>query len=166
MSQKKTVKFRFRPNVFDIIIILAALAAGFVLLRLSNADGAGTTVLSSGTNVTARYTLELGNLAIGTSELIQPGDNLTDVVLKRAIGSVVSVTSGPYLVTSKDSNTGDVILTEVPQRETAYIVVEVDAVDNGFDVMAGNFAVRGGINMSVSGPGYWGYGIIADVERD
>ena len=166
MSEKRAVKIRFRPNIFDIIIIAAALVAGFIFLRLSNADGAGTTVLSSGTSVRAQYTLELGNLPIGTAELMQPGDKLTDVVLKRPIGTVVSVTWGPYMVTSKNLDTGHYILTEMIGRESAYIVVEIDAVDNGSDVMAGGFAIRGGANLSVSGPGYWGYGMIVDVARD
>ncbi|MDR0906259.1 MAG: DUF4330 domain-containing protein [Oscillospiraceae bacterium] len=165
MSEQKPVKFKLRVNIFDVIIIVAAIAAGFLLLRLSNADGGGGTALNPGTAVTARYTLELGNLPVGMPELIKPGDKLTDVILKRAIGSVVSVTSSPYYMTSRDLYTGDMILTAVPEREAAYIIVEIAAIDSGSEVAAGGFPVRAGTQLTVSGPGYSGVGMIVDVER-
>jgi hypothetical protein len=165
MSEQKPNKFKFRINIFDVIIIAVAIAAGFLLLRLSNADGGGGTALNPGAAVTARYTLELGNLPVGTAELIKPGDKLTDIILKRTIGNVVSVTSSPYYMGSKDYYTGNMILTTVPEREAAYIIVELAAIDSGNEVAAGGFPVRAGTQLSVSGPGYAGVGMIVDVER-
>lgn len=156
-------KFKLRFNFFDIIIILAALGAGFLLLRLTDADGG--TALNPGKPVTVNYTLELHNLPAGTPELIKPGDRLTEVVEKRYIGTVVSVEYGPYRPTSKDSLTGDYILTEVPGREMAVIKVSLDAVDTGSELSASGFVPRGGLGLSVTGRGYAGSGIILDMER-
>ncbi|MDR0838341.1 MAG: DUF4330 domain-containing protein [Oscillospiraceae bacterium] len=158
-------KFKLRLNLFDIVIIILALAAGFLLLRLSNADGGGGTVLNPGKQLTARYTLELSNLPLGTAELIKPGDRLTEVVEKRFVGSVVSVEITPYLTTSKDTYTGDFILTEVPERRSAVITLDLPASDTGSEINASGFVLRGGINLSVTGPGYAGVGLVINVER-
>jgi hypothetical protein len=156
-------KLRLRFNFFDVVIILAALGAGFLLLRLTDA-GEGT-VMNPGKTVTVNYTLELSNLPEGTAPLIKPGDRLIDVVEKRNVGTVVSVEYRPYISTSKNSLTGDYILTEVPQRESAVISVTLDAVDSGSELNASGFIPRGGMGMSVTGPGYAGSGLITDIER-
>ncbi|MDR2615968.1 MAG: DUF4330 domain-containing protein [Oscillospiraceae bacterium] len=160
-SQKRKWKLRF--NFFDAVIIIAALGVGFLLMRLTNADGG--TAWNPGRAVTVRYTLELSNLPVGTAELIRPGDALTEVVEKRYIGSVVSVESAPYRPTSKDSFTGDYILTDMPEREVAIITVSLDATDTGSELNASGFAPRGGLNLSVTGRGYAGAGVILDIER-
>ncbi|MDR1588653.1 MAG: DUF4330 domain-containing protein [Oscillospiraceae bacterium] len=156
-------KFKLRFNVFDAIIILAALGAGFLLLRLTGAGGG--TPLNPGKPVAVIYTLELNNLPAGTAARIKPGDRLIDVVEKRDVGTVVSAEYGPYMSTSKNNVTGDYILTEVPQRETAVISVTLDAVDNGSELNASGFIPRGGLGMSVTGPGYAGSGLITDIGR-
>jgi hypothetical protein len=156
-------KLRLRFNFFDAVIILAAIGAGFLLLRLTDADGG--TALNPGKSVTVNYTLELSNLSEGTAVLIKPGDRLIDVVEKRYVGTVASVEYGPYSMTSKNSLTGDYILTEVPQRESASVSVTLDAVDNGSEFNASGFIPRGGMGMSVTGPGYAGAGLIIDIAR-
>lgn len=157
-------KFKLKINVFDIIIILLVIAAGFLVLRLSNADG-GSAVLSSGTPMTMQYTLEMYNLPEGLSETIKPGDSLTEAVEKRYIGRVVSVEHGPYMTTSKDSYTGNLILTEMVSRYTATLVVELDVVDTGTELDASGFILRANATPSVLGPGYSGMGLITAIER-
>jgi hypothetical protein len=162
MDEQKT-KMRLRFNFFDAIIILAVLGAGFLLMRLTNAGGG--TAFNPGKTVTVNYTLELSSLPVGTSALIKPGDRLSDVVEKRYVGTVVSVEHGPYVSTSKNSLTGDYILTEVPLREMAAISVTLDAVDSGDELNASGFIPRGGAVLSITGPGYAGSGLITNMER-
>ena len=158
-------KFKFKINFFDVLIIVLALVAGFVVLRLSNADGGGATMLSTGTPVKVRYTVELSNLPEGIAELIKPGDSLSEAVEKRFIGNVVSVEIGPYMTTSKNSYTGDFILTSSPGRYTATVTVELDAVDTGSSIDASGFLLRANSTPSVLGPGYAGPGLITAIER-
>lgn len=163
MEAKK--KFKLKINVLDVIIIALVIVAGFVLLKLGNADGGGAAVLSSGTPVTVRYNLELSNLTPGTGSLIKPGDSLMEVTEKRSIGKVISVEIEPYRVTSKDMYTGNFILTEVPDRETAQVVVELAANDTGSEIDASGFVLRAGENLPVTGPGYSGAGLVTSIER-
>ncbi|MDR2421667.1 MAG: DUF4330 domain-containing protein [Oscillospiraceae bacterium] len=160
-TQKR--KFKLRFNFFDAVIIIAALGAGFLLLRLTGAGGGAAP--GTGRSVTVKYTLELHDLPEGTAALIQPGDSLSEVVEKRYIGTVVSVESFPYAPTSKDGFTGDYILAEMPGREIAVITVSLDAVDTGSEINAGGFTPRGGMSLSVTGRGYAGQGNITDMER-
>ncbi|MDR0445988.1 MAG: DUF4330 domain-containing protein [Oscillospiraceae bacterium] len=156
-------KFKLRINLFDIVIIIAALGAGFLLLRLT--DSGDGTVLGTGKPVTLNYTLELFNLPAGTAELIAAGDRLTEVVEKRYVGTVVSVEYGPYMPTSKNSLTGDYILAEIPEREVAVIEVTLEAVDTGNEINASGFVPRAGMSLSVTGRGYAGPGVILDIKR-
>ena len=158
-------KFKLKINFFDLLIIVLVLALGFVVLKLSNADGGGTPVLSSGTPVKVRYTLEMFDLPESLMELIKPGDSLSEAVEKRFIGNVVSVDFGPCMTTSKDSYTGNLILTSKPGRCTATITVELDAVDTGSALDAAGFFPRANFAPSVLGPGYASLGLITGIER-
>jgi len=158
-------KIKFKINFFDVVIIVLVLALGFAVLKLSNADGGGSTVLSTGTPVKVRYTLELFDLPEGLAEMIKPGDSLSESVEKRFIGNVVSVDFGPCMTTSKDLITGNYILTEKVGRYTATLVVELDAVDTGSAIDASGFLLRANLTPSVIGPGYASLGLITGIER-
>lgn len=157
-------KFKLKINVFDVIIILLVIVAGFVVLRLMNADGGGA-VLSSGTPVTVRYTLELHNMPEGLGAMIHEGDSLSESVEKRAIGTVVGVEITPTVTTSKDSYSGDFILADVPNRETATLTVEISAYDTGTSFDASGFILRSNDTLSVTGPGYACVGLVTGIER-
>lgn len=160
------MKPKIKINIFDVLIIILVIILGYVVLRLSNADGGGATVLTSGTPVTVRYTLELSDLPESLINAIKPGDSLSEAVEKRSIGTVVSVDIGPYMTTSKNSYTGDFILTEEPGRYTATIIVELkNAVDTGSEIDAQGFILRANSNPSVLGPGYAALGFITGIER-
>ena len=158
-------KFKFKINFFDVVIIVLVLALGFAVLKISNADGGGAAVLSTGTPVKVRYTLELFDIPVEMTEMIKPGDSLSEAVEKRFIGNVVSVESGPCMTTSKDYVSGNFILTEKPGRYTATILVEIDAIDTGNALDAKGFLVRANMSPSVTGPGYAALGLITGIER-
>ncbi len=158
------MKPKIKINVFDVLIIALAIIAGFLVLRLSNADG-GAAVLSAGAPVTVRYTLEISDMPENAAKSIEPGDSLSEATEKRFIGTVVSAEYGPYMTTSKDSYTGDLILTRMPNRFTATIEVELSVVDTGSELNSSGFILRANATPSVQGPGYYGLGLITAIER-
>ena len=160
----KPVKRRWRLNVFDIVIIVVVITAGFFLLRAMRSGGSG--IVSSGRNVTLHYTVELNSMGHDAASLIKPGDVLVDRVEKHTLGTVVSVSVGPARTLSKDLTTSNFILAEIPDRETAVIEVTSDALETDTDfTVGGGFAVKCGMHVSVVGPGYSGSGFIIGVDR-
>jgi hypothetical protein len=162
--ESNTKKRRWRLNVFDIVIICLAAAAAVIFLRAAS-SGAGT-LISAGKPVTVRYTIELTNMLTPSAELVKAGDRLIDKIEKYALGTVVSAEAAPYIASSKDSVTGDYILTEYLGRQTATILVETQATETDSAISAGGFEIRTGQAVNITGPGYAGLGYIIGVERD
>ena len=158
-------KIKWKFNLLDAVIIILALAAGFAGYHLINADRGGGGLLVSGSSVTVRYTLELYDLPTGTAALILPGHGVMEVVEKRNIGTVVSVSVEPYRMTSTDRYTGETRLQNVPDRERAHVVMEISVTETERELSASGFIVRGGEGLSVTGPGWAGQGFILDIER-
>ena len=160
-----TPERKWRLNLFDIIFILCALAiAGFILLY-SSRSGSGS-IVSSGTQGTVTYTLELQGMVYDTANLVKPGDELIDKVEKRPMGTVVSVEVIDSIASQKDWNTGDRLISDVPDRTTAIMVVSSDAIITDSQIsVPGGFIVRVGKWVSVNGPVYNCAGFIVDMER-
>ena len=165
-NSEQTVR-KWRLNLFDIIIIICILvAAALVILYTSRSDG-GSGIVFSGTRGTVVYKVELKGLIEDTAYLIQPGDSLVDKVEKRPMGTVVSVEISPSTASNKSYITGERIITNVPDRKDAVLLVTSDATitDNQISV-PGGFVVRVGTWVSVNGPLYNCAGYIIDMERD
>jgi hypothetical protein len=157
-------KIKWRLNVFDIAIIIAAVAAVYLFLRLG--QSAGVEILSSGTPTTVRYTVEILGLPEGFTDQIKPGDAIMEIVEKRSVGTVVSVDTQPFVMSSKNIITGEYIDAVVPERYTGNLLIESAAMETDESiVVGGGFAVRNGARMSIMGPGYAGAGYIINVER-
>jgi hypothetical protein len=157
--------FKLRLNVFDAVIIGAAVVVAVIFLRLGRAGGVEP--LSSGKQITVYYMLELTNVPEGLASRIKPGDSVTEVVEKRAIGTVISVEEETYKVISKDTLTGEYFQTEVPERYTANVLIEASAQETDESIVVdGGFFVRNGLPVSARGPGYAGSGHIINVIRE
>ena len=91
MADKKR---RIRLNLFDGIVILAALAIGGVMLWMQMKPAASA---ENGEPAAAsmRYTILLQKTVPGTGALVESGDELVDVVKNMALGNVVSATVMP-----------------------------------------------------------------------
>ena len=111
-------KMKFKLNFFDAVIILIILAAGAVALWLlyKPGDASSASVSSDGT---VTYTVELTNMLPDAAEKIKEGDIVSDNVQKYTMGTVQSVEIQPYTVSVKDYNTGNYVISQVPDRVTA-----------------------------------------------
>ena len=86
MEEKRT-GFRLRLNLFDALVLIAALLVGGYLAwnALKPADNAGETPTAS----VVRYTIRFQKMIEGTGCLVEAGDELTETVKNYALGTVI-----------------------------------------------------------------------------
>ena len=162
MEQKKKA-FRLRLNLFDGIVILAALAVGGILVWSQlNAD-------ASAVNANAqpiRYTIRMQKTVPGTGEMIQSGQILYDTIKNYELGSVVSAETVQAYDLTVDNETHSYVNVEVPGKEDIYIVVDSTAVITEEAItLDGGYEIRVGEPVYLRGPGYLGSGKIHAIER-
>ena len=158
---------KWRPNLFDIVIVAGVIAAvGVVFLVLRGTGDTGGGILFAGQQETIYYTIELQAMRGDSGELIQPGDALVDRVENRPLGTVVSVELRPAQMLQRNLHTGDFIVSEIPERTDAIVVVRAQATVTEHRIEIGRFTLRSGARVSVLGPLYHGVGFIIDIERD
>ena len=158
-------RFRLKLNLFDGIVILAALAVAAVLLYLqmkpAPEDESGAPAVT-----TMQYTVRLLETIPGTGDLVKTGDKLRDVVKNHDIGTVVSATVMPATDSIIDEATNSYVTAEIPGREDVEIVIETTATYGEESVLVGSgYAVRVGDEIFVRGPGYLGSGEVWSIER-
>jgi len=165
MENDKTIK-KWRPNFFDIVIVAIMAAAAVLLLTIIRGTGdTGGGILSVGTQEPVYYTIELQAMRGDSGELIAPGDSLIDRVENRPLGTVVSVELRPAQMLSRDLITGDFVVSVIPERTDAIIVVRAMATITDTQISIGRFTLRAGTRVSVLGPQYHGTGFVIDIER-
>ena len=152
---------RWRPNLFDIVIILiiAAVAAVlYLLLRPSAASVVQTTPM--------RYTIEMLNLPEGTNRLVQVGDQIIDNTKNAPMGTVVAVQVVPYTAESPDQEYDVIRQAAVPGYETILLTLEANMVvtDSGITT-EGGYEVRVGLATKARGNNYAATGYIIGIER-
>lgn len=149
----------YKPNLFDIVIILVILALGVGVYLFANREVAAETK-------TLRYTIELSDMPEGFSEKVEVGDDLTDNIKNYYMGKVVQVDAVPFTKLADDMENGKILDSVVPERESVLIVVEANVTESASEFRVnGNFLVKAGLEIAAKGPGYAGEGYILTVER-
>ena len=150
-------------NLFDIIIIVLviALAAGFIFVRLQGSKSA-----DSGSSGTVEYSIELSTIAENTEGMIKPGDKIEDKIKKLYMGTFKSVEFYPATKEATDYTTGNTVYTEVPGMISARVELTADCKETDTAITVnGGYVVRIGTEVSVLGPGYSGSGYVLGVKR-
>ena len=150
-------------NLFDIIIIVLviAVAAGFIIIKLHG--GKNAEFENAGT---VEYAIELSTMSANTEGMIKPGDKIEDKIKKLYMGEVKSVEFYPATKEATDYNTGNTVYTEVPDMISARVelIAECKETDTSITINGG-YVVRIGTEVSVLGPGYSGAGYVVGVKR-
>lgn len=162
-------KFRLRLNLFDAIVLIAALAVAAFLLwnafkPAASAPASGETITASST---IRYTIRFQRLMEGTGSLIQPGDALVDTIKNYKLGNVVAVEVVPaeYQILNQESR--EYVLTTISGYEDALVTVESPCTNsNDTLLLDGGYTLRVGATAYVRGEGYMGSGPIISIERE
>jgi len=156
-------KIKWRLNLFDIIFIVCLLAAaGFIIGYFGLSGG----VLSAaGSRETITYTIELQEMAGDTARLPKPGDEIVDRIEKRPLGTVVSAEVRPSHSMQINFETGEMVMSVIPDSLNAVLVIEADVTVTESQIRIGRFILRIGTQVSIGGPLYSGTGFVTDIER-
>ena len=158
--------FRLKLNLFDGIVILAALAVGAVLLYMNLKPAAPAGDTSTPAAATTQYTIRLQKTLPGTGELIEAGDALVDVVKNFELGTVVSATEMPATDSIINEEAKAYVTAEIPGYEDIEIVVESSVTYGEENILVGSgYKLRVGEKIYVRGPGYLGSGEVYAIER-
>lgn len=158
--------FRLKLNLFDGIVILAALAVGAVLLYMNLKPAAPAGDTSTPAAATTQYTIRLQKTLPGTGELIESGDALVDVVKNFELGTVVSATVMPATDSIINEEAKAYVTAEIPGYEDIEIVVESSVTYGEENILVGSgYKLRVGEKIYVRGPGYLGSGEVYAIER-
>ena len=163
--ETKQNKPHWKLNIFDVILITVVIVAAGALIFIWRSSGK-----SSNTPIDTKqvhYTVELTYLLPEAADKIKAGDTIFDGTKKFIMGKVVSVTIQPTKISTEVLATGELMMSEVPGRETALIelVCDCSATDSEITAESG-YVVRIGANVNATGPGYAGKGNIVVINRE
>lgn len=157
-------KIGWKPNLFDLLVVVVALAAAAALVGLRLWQSRPPE--NAGEPVTVRYTVDLNEMTLTAAQSIQPGHELIEPSLGKPVGVVESVEVHPTRILSRDQNTGEQRYVEMPESYTATIVLTADASEHETNFTTENgLVVRVGAYVRLIGPNYFGVGYIVNMER-
>lgn len=165
--EQNTPKFRLHLNLFDGIVLLAALAAGAFLLWNHFKPQAPAEMTQQATTSTVQYTICFQRWKEGASDLIQPDDLLIDNIKNFELGRVVSFQTVPAEVTSLDHENRIYRQAQLEGYEDVLVTVQATCTttDEGIQV-GGGYDLKVGATAYIKGPGYMGSGPIVAIGQE
>lgn len=162
--EQKTPKFRLRLNLFDALVLIAALAAAAVMGWLALRPQETETPAAR----TVEYTVVFQRVPEGNGALVQPGDQITDTVRNYAMGTVTSVRTEPAVYQALNQEEGCYQDSVVAGYEDVYVTIESACTDRGDALIlsSGYDDLRVGHTAYMRGPGYLGVGPIVEIVRE
>lgn len=161
-----THSFRLRLNLFDAVVLIAALAVGAFLLWNAFKPAPSVEVTPQSDSV-VRYTVRFQRWREGTSHLIQPGDQIADNVKNYQIGQVVSAQAEPALVQVLDQEGRRYVQAELEGYEDVLVTIQAPCtVTDGAITVGGGFDIRVGNTVYLKGEGYMGSGPVVALEQE
>lgn len=163
--EKKQTGFRLRLNLFDALVLAAALVVGALLVWSAAKPAADPA--SSPTMSTVQYTVRFQKMIEGTGILVQPGNKLTETIKNYALGAVVSAEVVGNESQSLDRNNGRYINTAIEGYEDVLVTIEAAATESDSAlVLDGGYELRAGSTVYLRGPGYMASGVILTIDRE
>lgn len=164
MEEKKT-GFRLRLNLFDALVLAAALVVGAALAWSAAKPAADAG--SSSAACTVQYTVRFQKMIEGTGSLVQAGDSLTDTIKNYALGTVLQAQVVPNVVQSLDRQEGRYVNTTIEGYEDVLVTIESAATESDSAlVLDGGYELRAGGTVYLRGPGYMASGVILTIDRE
>ena len=161
MAERKRRLF----NGFDVAVVLVVLAAAFVWFFVLNR---APEVEETSFDGTATYFIEVTNITPEQIAAVEIGDAVREGAQHRPIGRVVSIETRPHETSVQDEETQTLSFQVVPGRYAMILRVETEVVETASAILAeGEFAIRGGMPLSFTGPGFAFTGaFVLGWERD
>ena len=158
-SEKK--KFQWKPNLFDLAVVVIGAAVMALILLVLRPAAAGVDRTQ-----TMEFTVEVQNMPEGTWELVHIGDPIYDSSRKVQIGTVASVSSKPYTMSMAKADGSAVVDSVMPGYEVILLDIRTTMTIMSKEVQAeGGYTLRVGNGIYLNGPNYAGSGYIVAIER-
>ncbi len=162
--EKENKKGRGVINLFDIVLLLAALALG-VLLYIGSRDEP-VTVETKHETVPILYTVEFQRTEESFPGYIHVGDPVVDRIKKYNVGVVESVEYEPYTRLVPDYESSTMVLSEEPGRVTVRVTIRTEARITERDVIIdGGYVTRVGESVNLKFPETIGLGTTVVMEK-
>ena len=154
--EHNTSGFRLRLNLFDGIVLIAALAVGAFLIWNRLKPAAPIPAVPT-TQDTVRYTVRFQRWAPGTSSLIAEGDQIADNIKNYEIGHVVAVETAPARMQVLDHENHRYVWAEAENFEDVLVTIQSPCVTSDESItVGGGYQVRVGAMAYLKGEGYLG----------
>ena len=162
-------KFRFKLNLFDGIVLAAALAvAAFMAFTALKPAAPAVEEAAAPTASSVVYTVKFTKMIEGTETLVEPGDQLVDNIKNYKLGTVVSTQATPATKRVVDEVNHKVVSAEIPGYVDLLVTVRSDACTMGDTslILDGGFILRTNTTAYIKGEGYMASGPIMFIERE
>jgi len=140
-------------SYFDLAVIALLLLGAFTWMFVLNRPVEVQDTFIEGNQ--ARYFIEVGNITIEQVQAVSPGDFIQEGARHLPLGRVVAVEYHVHEIRVEDEDTETILLAPSPTRFTMILTVETEVVELEHAILAeGQFAIRGGLPISFTGPGF------------
>lgn len=162
--ERNTHPFRLRLNLFDIILLIVAVAVAGGLLWFSTRSSQNDQ--QTPTASTVEYTVLFRRMTPGTSQLIQVGDSLVDTIKNYQLGTVLSIDIQPAVTQVLNQESKTYVDAVVEGYDDVYLTVSASCTQTDDSILVdGGYDLRVGQTTYVRGPGYMGSGPVISIER-
>lgn len=150
-------------NAFDVVVIIVIVAAVIGLLVYMGTSGNGE---ESEVGDTATYVLEIGSIDPWVAEAISAGDELVDITSKNNLGTVIDVEIHPAESLNLDYDSGQYIVTTIPDKVKVLLTVEADVTESASDILVeGVQSIKVSNSFSIQGPGFSANASVINISR-
>lgn len=157
-------KRKIRFNFIDLLILLVAAAAVFVLLyvfvlsdRASSTDTQELAVV--------QYVVEIQNVDERFSETVRKGQPVEDAIRRKPVGTVVGMEAKPFEKITFDYLTREEVTAAADGRITLYVTIETPVVETDSAFLSNGVAIRVGEQYSLIFPDLYGVGYCTSLKK-
>ncbi len=158
-KQKRRVRF----NLFDVLIILLAVAVGVGVLALRN-RAAGGSAETARTTVPMRCTVEIMRAPSDMVNQMRVGDDIYRSTDSAYIGKIAEVRSIPHVENEYDAGAGRYVRYEDPKFIDIYVTIEGEGYSTARDIIIGAVPIKVCGEMYVKGKGFARMGYVCAID--
>ncbi|MBQ3707446.1 MAG: DUF4330 family protein [Clostridia bacterium] len=159
-------KRKLRFNGVDVLLILLALAAAFVLFKVFILNDRGGDIQAGTDTVKIQYVVQLQNLDARYQESVRRGQAVEDAITRKPIGTVVGVEVHDYEKVVFDYDTGREVVSRTEGKITMLVTIEADVVETDRAFLANGCDIRVGKQFSLMLPEIYGVGFCIRLDKE
>ena len=115
-------------NIIDFIIIMVVVIAIILLGVFYINSRKNDTVIHNTNNIKLNFVVEVANLTEDNANMYKAGQTVSFDEFGNCKGVIQNVIIEPYKVWTKNTEVGEVLISEVPNKYTAKLTIQTDVV--------------------------------------